>query len=249
MKKDTAGGVFMGLLKNIGFVSLTTVLSIVVLFLLTKLMGAKQVSQMTMFDYVEGITIGSVAAELATDLDAPLNSLTALVIYGLAAVGISLWTSHSLTVRRVFTGKPLVLLENGVIYRENLKKAKLDLNEFLTFCRIGGWFDLNQLQTAILEHNGIVSFLPKETDRPATPSDLGQMPKKTVPQTPFVMDGRLLSGNIRQAGKAESWVHRALLRQGYQEEKDVLLALWDGGEKLTVFPMQPAKPASQIETL
>ena len=70
----------MGLLKNIGFVSLTTVLSIVVLFLLTKLMGAKQVSQMTMFDYVEGITIGSVAAELATDLDAPLNSLTALVI-------------------------------------------------------------------------------------------------------------------------------------------------------------------------
>ena len=239
----------MGLLKNIGFVSLTTVLSIVVLFLLTKLMGAKQVSQMTMFDYVEGITIGSVAAELATDLDAPLNSLTALVIYGLAAVGISLWTSHSLTVRRVFTGKPLVLLENGVIYRENLKKAKLDLNEFLTFCRIGGWFDLNQLQTAILEHNGIVSFLPKETDRPATPSDLGQTPKKTVPQTHFVMDGRLLSGNIRQAGKAESWVHRALLRQGYQEEKDVLLALWDGGEKLTVFPMQPAKPASQIETL
>ena len=229
--------------------ALAALVSIVVLFLLTKLMGVRQVSQMTMFDYVEGITIGSVAAELATDLDAPLNSLTALVIYGLAAVGISLWTSHSLTVRRVFTGKPLVLLENGVIYRENLKKAKLDLNEFLTFCRIGGWFDLNQLQTAILEHNGIVSFLPKETDRPATPSDLGQTPKKTVPQTPFVMDGRLLSGNIRQAGKAESWVHRALLRQGYQEEKDVLLALWDGGEKLTVFPMQPAKPASQIETL
>ena len=234
---------------QVGLAALSSLLSIAVLFLLAKLMGTKQVSQMTMFDYVEGITIGSVAAELATDLDAPLNSLTALVIYGLAAVGISLWTSHSLTVRRVFTGKPLVLLENGVIYRENLKKAKLDLNEFLTFCRIGGWFDLNQLQTAILEHNGIVSFLPKETDRPATPSDLGQTPKKTVPQTPFVMDGRLLSGNIRQAGKAESWVHRALLRQGYQEEKDVLLALWDGGEKLTVFPMQPAKPASQIETL
>ena len=101
----------MDVLKSIGLVSLTTLLSLVVLFLLTKLMGAKQVSQMTMFDYVEGITIGSVAAELATDLDAPLNSLTALVLYGLAAVGISLWTSHSLTARRVLTGKPLVLLE------------------------------------------------------------------------------------------------------------------------------------------
>lgn len=98
-----------------------------------------------------------------------------------------------------------------------------------------GGFDLNQLQTAILEHNGVVSFLPKETDRPATPSDLGQTPKKTVVQTPFIMDGRLLTGNIRQAGKEESWVHRALLRQGYREERDVLLALWDGGEKLTVF--------------
>lgn len=77
----------MDVLKSIGLVSLTTLLSLVVLFLLTKLMGAKQVSQMTMFDYVEGITIGSVAAELATNLDAPLNSLTALVLYGLAAVG------------------------------------------------------------------------------------------------------------------------------------------------------------------
>ena len=239
----------MNLLKEMGLVSLTTLLSIVVLFLLTKLMGAKQVSQMTMFDYVEGITIGSVAAELATELDAPLNTLTALVIYGLAAVGISLWTNRSLKARRILTGKPLVLLEDGVIYRDNLKKAKLDLNEFLTYCRIGGWFDLNQLQTAILEHNGIVSFLPKEANRPATPADLGQTPKKTVPQTPFIMDGQLLTGNIRQAGKEESWVHRALLRQGYREEKEVLLALWDGGEKLTVFPMKPAKPASQVEVL
>ena len=111
----------MDVLKSIGLVSLTTLLSLVVLFLLTKLMGAKQVSQMTMFDYVEGITIGSVAAELATNLDAPLNSLTALVLYGLAAVGISSWTSHSLTARRVLTGKPLVLLENGVI--KNVKSG------------------------------------------------------------------------------------------------------------------------------
>ena len=206
-------------------------------------MGAKQVSQMTMFDYVEGITIGSVAAELATNLDAPLNSLTALVLYGLAAVGISLWTSHSLTARRVLTGKPLVLLEDGVLYRDNLKKAKLDINEFLTFCRIAGWFDLNQLQTAILEHNGVVSFLPKETDRPATPADLELRPEQSRLQIPFVMDGRLLPENIAGAGKETAWVHRALLRQGYREEKDVLLALWDGGEKLTVFPMSARKPS------
>ena len=239
----------MEILRSVGLTAAASAASILVLFLLTKLMGSKQVSQMTMFDYITGITIGSVAAEMATELEEPSKPLTALVVYGLAAVGISLLTSKSVRARRAVTGKPLVLLDNGVIDRDNLKKARMDLNEFLTFCRMSGYFDLSQVQTAVLEHNGVVSFLPKETDRPATPSDLGQTPKKTVPQTPFVMDGRLLSGNIRQAGKAESWVHRALLRQGYQEEKDVLLALWDGGEKLTVFPMQPAKPASQIETL
>ena len=231
----------MQILLQIGLTVLTSLLSIVVLFLLAKLMGSKQVSQMTMFDYVVGITIGSIAAELATELEAPAKPLTALVAYGVAAVAISVLTNKSLKARSVVTGKPLVLLEDGVIYRENLKKARLDLNEFLTCCRIGGWFDLNQLQTAVLEHNGVVSFLPKEKNRPATPTDLDLNPKQSQVQTPFVMDGRLMTDNIRQAGKAEDWVYRSLLRQGYRDEKEVLLALWDGGEKLTVFPLHPER--------
>lgn len=235
----------MEILMQMGQTILTTLLSIVVIFLLAKLMGTKQVSQMTMFDYVVGITIGSVAAELATELEEPVKPLTALILYGLVAVLISILTSKSIRARTMVTGKPLVLLENGVIYRKNLQKARLDLNEFLTYCRIGGWFDLNQLQAAVLEHNGIVSFLPKETDRPATPTDLNLNPKQSQVQIPFVMDGVLLEENIRQAGKEESWVHRSLLREGYKDEKEVLLALWDGGEKLTVFPMDPKRAQKQ----
>lgn len=229
----------MDLLMQAGWTVLSALLSIVVLFLLAKLMGNKQVSQMTLFDYVVGITIGSIAAELATELEEPMRPLVAMVIYGLVAAAISVLTSKSIKARVMVTGKPLILLEDGVIYRENLKKARLDLNEFLTYCRIGGWFDLNQLQAAVLEHNGVVSFLPRETDRPATPTDLDLNPKQSQVQTPFVMDGILLAENIKKAGKEESWVHRSLLRQGYKDEKDVLLALWDGGEKLTVFPMEP----------
>lgn len=235
----------MEILMQMGQTILTTLLSIVVIFLLAKLMGTKQVSQMTMFDYVVGITIGSVAAELATELEEPVKPLTALILYGLVAVLISILTSKSIRARSMVTGKPLVLLENGVIYRKNLQKARLDLNEFLTYCRIGGWFDLNQLQAAVLEHNGIVSFLPKETDRPATPTDLNLNPKQSQVQIPFVMDGVLLEENIRQVGKEESWVHRSLLREGYKDEKEVLLALWDGGEKLTVFPMDPKRAQKQ----
>lgn len=230
------------LLDQIGMTALTALLSIAVMFLLTKLMGTKQVSQMTMFDYVTGITVGSIAAELATELEEPARPLTAMVVYGLVAAGISVATCKSLKLRSWITGKPLVLLEDGVICRENLKKAKLDLNEFLTYCRIGGWFDLSQLQTAVLEHNGTVSFLPKEKDRPAAPRDLDLNPRQSRLQTPFVMDGRLLMDNIRRAGKETDWVRRALLRQGYRDEGEVFLALWDGNEKLTVFPMERAAP-------
>lgn len=224
-----------------GLAAASALLSIAVLFLLAKLMGTKQVSQMTMFDYVVGITIGSIAAELATELEEPLRPLTALIVYGVTAVVISILTNKFLRVRSMVTGKPLVLLENGVIYRENLKKARLDLNEFLTYCRIGGWFDLNQLQSAVLEHNGVVSFLPREGDRPATPTDLDLHPKQSKVQLPFIMDGRLLEENIRQAGKEDAWVRRTLLRQGYRDEGEILLAMWDGGEKLTVFPMDSAR--------
>ena len=131
-------------LPQIGLTVLTALLSVAVMFLLTKLMGTKQVSQMTMFDYITGITVGSIAAELATELEEPVKPLTAMVVYGLVAVLISIATCKSIKLRSWITGKPLVLLENGVIYRRNLKKAKLDLSEFLTYCRIGGWFDLDR---------------------------------------------------------------------------------------------------------
>ena len=227
----------MDILRSLGGTALTTLLSLIVMFLLTKLMGNKQVSQMTLFDYVVGITIGSIAAELATELENPQQPLLAMLLWGLAAWGISILGNKSLRARAFLSGKPLVLLDQGVIRRDNLKRARLDLNEFLTYCRIAGYFDLNDIQTAVLEHNGSVSFLPKETARPATPEDLDLKPSQSLLQIPFILDGRLLPENIRRSGKETAWVHRALLRQGFRDEGEVLLALWDGSEKLTVFPL------------
>lgn len=229
------------ILQKIGLTAVTSAVSITVLFLMTKLIGNRQMSQMSMFDYITGITIGSVAAELATELEEPVKPLTALIIYGLAAFGIALFTSKSIHVRKVVTGKPLVLLDNGIFYRDNLKKSRLDLNEFLTFARMGGFFDLSQVQTAVLEHNGVVSFLPKEPYRPATPSDMDLKPKQSHVQMPFVMDGKLLPKNIAEANKEETWVRRELMRQGYRDESEAFLALWDGETKLIVFPMEDRK--------
>ena len=94
-------------------VAVTSLVSLAAMFLLTKLMGNKQVSQMNLFDYVIGITVGSIAAEMATELDTPENSLVAMVVYAVAAVCISLWTNKSLRARRIITGKPLILMDGA----------------------------------------------------------------------------------------------------------------------------------------
>ena len=221
-------------------VFLTTLLSIVVLFLLTKLMGSKQVSQMNMFDYIVGITIGSIAAEMATELDTPENSLLAMVVYGVVAVCISLLTNKSLAARRLVAGKPLILMDHGVIYRENLKRARMDLSEFLMYCRIGGYFDLNQIQTALLEHNGVVTFLPCDLQRPATPADLSIQPDQALLQTPVVMDGEVLHENLKRAGRDAVWLERQLRGKGYHDPGEVLLAMADGNQ-LSVYPMEAKK--------
>ena len=236
----------MSYLEDIGTVCLTGLLSIVLMFGLTKLMGSKQVSQMTMFDYVVGISMGSIAAELATELEEPLRPIVALILYSASSLVISRLTEKFLKSRSILNGKPLVLMDNGVIFRGNLKKARLDLNEFLTYCRMSGYFDLSQIQTAVLEHNGGVSFLPKEINRPATPEDLDLQPKQSKVPVPFVLDGCLLTDNIRKAGKEAIWVRRMLLRQGYRDETEVLLAIWDRENMLTVYPLYPEKPKKEI---
>ena len=133
--------------------------SIIAIFLLTKLMGYRQMSQMSMFDYVNGITMGSIAAEMATSLDTGFEKpLVAMIVYALVSLLLSTVSSKSIKVRRMLEGAPLVLLNNGEIYRHNLKKAKIDVSELLVQCRINGYFDISKLQTAILEGNGKISF-------------------------------------------------------------------------------------------
>lgn len=133
----------------------------VFLFSLTKLLGNKQMSQLSMFDYINGITIGSIAAEMATSLeDDFLKPMIGMAVYTVAALLISLIASHSVKLRKFLIGRPLILYDDGKLYRDCLKKAKLDLNEFLTECRNNGYFNLSEIQTAIMETNGKISILP-----------------------------------------------------------------------------------------
>ena len=232
--------------KEIGSVTILAISSVIVLFLLTKLMGYRQMSQMSLFDYINGITIGSIAAEMATDLENYHLPLTAMIVYGLAAVCLSWISQKSMSARRFLNGKPLILLHHDTLYEENLKKAKIDLNEFLEQCRVSGYFDIAQLQTVILEGNGKLSFLPKAEERPATPADLNLTPDAEDMTAALVLDGHIMEKNLRHSGKDKQWLTAHLSTLGYPDTKEVLLATCDLNNKLTVFAKNRGEHASDI---
>lgn len=211
--------------------------SYVALFLITKLIGYRQISQLSIFDYINGITIGSIAAEMATELEQPLRPFLAMVIYCALVVLTSFATSRWLGVRRWLSGRTLVLMQNGVLYRENLKKSKLDLNEFLAQCRDRGYFDLDEIEMAVMETSGKISILPKSGQRPATPQDMGVAVSPALPQVNLVLDGEVLSDNLRYLGYDKTWLDRQLAAQNTRAE-DTFLVTGDRDGNLRIFPME-----------
>lgn len=225
----------MDLLK----VAVTSAASLAVLFVLTKLMGNKQVSQLSMFDYIIGISIGSIAAEFATELENPENSLVAMVIYAVIAFLVSVITSKSITAQKIITGRPLILLDNGKLYRKNFRKARIDINEFLTHCRNQGYFDLSDVQTAVFEYNGAISVLPVETARPLNPSDMQLNPQQQKLIVNVILDGHISEPNLKMTGNNKVWLEKQLHAQGYHSEKEVFLGTVNTVDNtLTLYPLK-----------
>ena len=217
-------------------VVLTSLLSAVALFIIAKILGHKRMSQLDFFDYITGITIGSIAAELATELEKPWKPLIAMVIYGLITALLSLITSKLPKTRKFINGTPTIIMNNGKLYRKNLKKAKLDLSEFMLLCREQGYFDLEEIQTAVFEHNGQLSILPKSADRPATPKDLGITVNTTHIGVELIMDGRVMGENLSRVGHNDAWLSKRLKKQGCSDTKKIFLAVYRPEEdKLSIY--------------
>ena len=114
-------------------VILTSLLSAVSLFIIAKIMGHKQMTQLDFFDYITGITIGSIAAELATELESPWKPLLAMIVYGIVALSLTVIAHKFPKSRKFVNGTPTIVMNNGKLYRENMKKAKLELSEYSGF--------------------------------------------------------------------------------------------------------------------
>ena len=217
-------------------VILTSTLSAAALFLIAKIVGHKQMSQLDLFDYITGITIGSIAAELATELETPWKPLVAMVVYGGITVGLTLLTSKLPRTRKFINGTPTIIMNGGKLYRQNMKQAKMDLSEFMMMCRQEGYFNLDDIQTAIFEYNGRLTVLPKATKRPANPEDMNLVPPPETIHTEVIMDGRILDENLKRMGLDATWLNKQLASQGYSNAREVFLGVCDDNHQLTVFP-------------
>ncbi|MBR1970106.1 MAG: DUF421 domain-containing protein [Clostridia bacterium] len=217
-------------------VILTSILSVVSLFVIAKIMGHKQMAQLDFFDYITGITIGSIAAELATELEAPWKPLVAMIIYGLVALGLTILAHKFPKTRKYVNGTPTIVMDNGKLYRENMKKAKLELSEFMVLCRQEGYFNINDIETAVFEYNGRITILPKSEKRPLTPEDMNITPEKAEICTEIIMDGRILHENLKRLGLDLTWLDKQLKKQKYDNAKEIYLGICDKNNNLTLFP-------------
>ncbi len=222
---------------DLGDIALRSVISLAVLFMITRMMGKKQISQLTFFDYVIGISIGSISAELAFNNDIPYShGLIAVAIYGVIAILISVLTNKRLWARRFFTGRAFILIDKGKILEENLTKVRYDINDLLAEARNSGYFNISDIEYAVMETNGKLSFLPKEEKSPPLLEDLGIQKKQEGLVANVIIDGKVMRENLQNAGLNEDWLKQELKKQHFSSIHEIILATADNNNALTVFP-------------
>lgn len=155
-------------------VIIRSITSLTALFLITKMLGKKQVSELSLFDYVIGISIGNFAAEMTINIDSPfLHGIIAVILFGVMAYLVDFISMKNKRFRNFFMGKPTVIISSGVIKYDNMKKINYDLYDLLSDLRKQGYFNIDEVNYAILENNGDLSVLPFDRFNYASKEDLG----------------------------------------------------------------------------
>lgn len=207
-------------------------ISLITLFLVTKLIGKKQVSQLSLFDYVIGISIGNFAAEMTINLESKeLYGIIAVVIFGFIAYLVSILSMKSMKLRRFFMGTPTIIIEHGEFLYNSFYKVRYDINDVLEQCRIKGYYDVSDIEYAIVEANGELSILPSSS--PLTKNDMN-INNKVGLCANVIIDGKVMYKNLEEIDKNVDWLNRKLKIMG-KDVKNILLATVDVNNKLNIY--------------
>jgi uncharacterized membrane protein YcaP (DUF421 family) len=225
----------VGVLNHYASIALELTVGFAFLFIVTKMQGKTQFSQITPFDFVSAIILGELVGNAIFDHEVKLGEIAfAVGIWGVLVYGAEMVTQKFIGSRKFLEGEPNIVIRKGQIKYKALKKAKLDINQLQSLVRQQGYFSLREVEYAIIETNGMVSVLPKpEYDTPKN-SDLKI--KADTPNIPInlIIDGEIVTENLKEAGLDEQWLKRQLAKQKVNDFKDVLFAEWMQDEPLYV---------------
>ena len=212
-------------------VILRAVLFLIILFFITKILGKKQISQLSMFEYVTGITIGNIGAEVVTGLEQKIHlGLIALVATAAIPYLSNLLTLHNKKARDFIDGKGTIFIKDGKILEDNLKKEKITTDELLEMLRDKDVFEISEVEYAVLEADGKFSVLLKKESRPLTPKDLHmKVANEKEPQT-VIMDGNILNEPLATIGRSRGWLKSELDKIGVTIENVFLAQVNSYGE-------------------
>ena len=223
-------------MSNFFNICFRTILVLIILFFITKMMGKKQISELNFFDYVVGITIGSIAADISLDIEKNMIAgIAALFIYGFISYIISFVSIKSILARRFFIGVPTVLVEKGKIIESGLKKSKIDVNDLLMEARENGYFNLDKIDYALMEVNGNISFLPKEKEKPVTKKNMKIKCSNEGLTVNAIIDSKYMVNNMKAINKDKEWLDHELKVNGYDNYDNILLATIDNNYKVTIY--------------
>lgn len=196
-------------------VALRTLFAVVMLFLMTRLLGKRQISQLSFFEYITGITIGSLAAYISMDLESHwLLGLVSLFVWVMVSLGIEFLQIKSKKIRDFIDSKATVLIKDGKILEDNLKKERLSSDELLQQLRKKNVFKTADVEFAVIEPSGEINVLVKKEYLPLTPSHLGiTVGPEQEPQT-VIMDGKMMDEPLATIGLSREWLYSELEKVG-----------------------------------
>jgi uncharacterized membrane protein YcaP (DUF421 family) len=211
-----------------------SVLFMIVLFLITKWIGKKQISQLSFFEYVTGITIGSIGAEIMTGLEHKIY-IGILSIVTTAAVPfiVGLISLKSKLFRNFVEGKGSIFIKDGKVMEDNLKKERYTIDELMALLRKKDVYQVSDVEFAVLEATGDLSVMLKKENQPLTPKDINlTVPSIKEPQT-VIMDGVIMDEPLATIGRSRAWLHTELEKLGVTVE-NVFLGQVNSYGELTV---------------
>lgn len=214
---------------------LRSAFSYIILLVLTKIIGRKVISQMNFFNFIAGITMGTITADIAVGVGKyPAVPVTSLIVIFALTVAVEYANIKSFSFRRFMTSKPELLIENGNIMNKKMRKLRLTVDELMMQLREKNIFSVADVEFAVLEVDGTLSVLPKSQKQPITPADVNLQTQYMGLSKDLIIDGKIIKDNLKDVRLDEKWLADQLKKQDIESSSEVFYAGLDTSGRLYV---------------